>query len=54
MQEDSRSIAGGFHEAVKIKAVARGAKASGWSGVTNWQRFYINRDYRQWRGEALA
>ena len=33
--------AGGFHKVVKIKAVARGAKASGWRGVSEWQRFYI-------------
>ena len=33
--------AGGFHEDLKIKAVARGAKASGWRGVSEWQRFYI-------------
>ena len=32
---------GGFHKVVKIKALARGAKASGWRGVSEWQRFYI-------------
>ena len=32
---------GGFHEDFKIKALARGAKASGWRGVSEWQRFYI-------------
>ena len=41
MQEDSTLYAGGFHKVVKIKAVARGAKASGWRGVSEWQRFYI-------------
>ena len=34
-------FAGGFHKVVKIKALARGAKASGWRGVSEWQRFYI-------------
>jgi hypothetical protein len=33
--------AGEFHKVVKIKALARGAKASGGRGVSEWQRFYI-------------
>ena len=41
IQEDFRRIPGGFHEDFKIKAVARGAKASGGRGVSEWQRFYI-------------